>query len=150
MLSVQDTQQKCKHEEDSGEPAGEFHQHIGRLSAEYILSHAPAERSAKTLALGPLHQDDQGHQQCDHHVDGKENVDEYVHFPEAGIWLNTSKWQTHNQEGRHSLAASGRRAFCLSGNGSNKLEPCRPGQAGSLTSGFCFPFNLFPNRVELL
>lgn len=61
MLSVKDTQHKCQHEEDSREPAGELHQHIGRLRAENILSHASAERSAKTLALRPLHQDDQGH-----------------------------------------------------------------------------------------
>jgi len=96
-LSVKDTQHKREHEKNSREPAGEFHQHVGRLSAEYILSHAPAESGAKALALGPLHQDDQGHQQCNQHVDGKENVYEDVHFREAGIWLNTSKWQTHKE-----------------------------------------------------
>lgn len=80
MLSVKDTQHKRQHEENSGEPAGEFYQHIGRLSAENILSHAAAESGAKTLALRTLHQDDQRHQHCNQHVDGEENVDENVHF----------------------------------------------------------------------
>ena len=79
-LGVKDTQHKREHEKNSREPAGKFHQHVGRLSAEYILSHAPAERSAKTLALRPLHEDDQGHQQCNQHVDGEENVNKDVHF----------------------------------------------------------------------
>jgi len=63
-LSVKDTQHKRQHEKNSREPAGEFHQHVGGLSAENILSYAPAESGAKTLALWPLHQDEQGHQQC--------------------------------------------------------------------------------------
>jgi len=79
-LSVKDTQRKRQREKNSREPAGEFYQHVGGLSAENILSHAPTESGAKTLALRPLHQDDEGHQQCNQHVDGKENVDENVHF----------------------------------------------------------------------
>ena len=80
MPSVKDTQHKRQHKENSGEPAGEFHQHIGGLSAENILSHASAESGAKTLALGPLHQNDQGHQHCNQHVDGEDYVDENVHL----------------------------------------------------------------------
>jgi len=79
-LSVKDTQHKRQHEKNSREPAGEFHQHVGGLSTENILSHAPAESGTKTLALWPLHQDYQGHQQCNQHVDSKENVNEDVHF----------------------------------------------------------------------
>ena len=79
-LRVKDTQHKRQHEENSREPAGEFYQHVGGLSAENIFSHAPAESGAKTLALRPLHQDDQGHQHCNQHVDSQENVDENVHF----------------------------------------------------------------------
>ena len=96
-LSVKDTQHKRQHEENSREPAGEFHQHVGGLSAEYIFSHTSSESRAKTLALRPLHQDDQGHQHCNQHVDGEDNVDENVHLREAGIWLNPSKWQTHKE-----------------------------------------------------
>ena len=97
MLSVKDVQHKGQHEKNSREPAGEFHQHVGGLSAENILSHASAESGAKALALRALHQDDQGHQHCNQHVDGEDNVDENVHLREAGIWLNPSKWQTHKE-----------------------------------------------------
>ena len=61
-LRVKNTQHKRQYEENSREPAGEFHQHVGGLSAENILSHAPAKSGTKTLTLRPLHQDDQGHQ----------------------------------------------------------------------------------------
>ena len=101
-LSVKDTEHKRQHEKNSRKPAGKFDQYVGGLGAEYILSHASAESGAKTLAFRPLHQDDQGHQQCNQHVDGKENVDEDVHFREAGIWLNTSKWQTHKERQRRT------------------------------------------------
>jgi len=87
-VSVKDTQHERQHEENSREPAGEFHQHVGGLSAENILSHAPAEGRAKALALRPLHQDDKGHQHCNQHVDGEENVEENAHFRGAEIWLN--------------------------------------------------------------
>ena len=63
-LSVKNTQHKRQDEENSREPAGEFHQHVGGLSTENILSHPSAESGAKTLAFRPLHQDDQGHQRC--------------------------------------------------------------------------------------
>ena len=79
-LRVKDTQHKRQHEENSREPAGEFHQHIGSLSAENILCYAPAESGAETLALRPLHQNDERHQQRNQHVDGEDNVDENVHF----------------------------------------------------------------------
>ena len=78
-LSVKDAQHKRQHEKNPREPAGEFHQHVGGLSAENILSHAAAESGAKTLALRPLHQDDKGHQHCNQHVDAEENVDQDVH-----------------------------------------------------------------------
>jgi len=80
MMSVKNTQHKRQHEKNSREPAGEFHQHIGCLSAEYIFSHPSAERSTKAFALRSLHQDDQRHQQRNEHVDGEENVNENVHF----------------------------------------------------------------------
>ena len=80
MPSVKDTQHKRQQEKNSREPAGEFHQHVGGLSAENVLSHAPAESSAKTLALRPLHQDDQGHQYRNQHIDDEDYVDENVHL----------------------------------------------------------------------
>ena len=80
MLSVKNTQYKGQHEENSGEPAGEFHQHIGGLSAKNILSHSSAKSRAQTLALRALHQDDKGHQHRDQQVDGEDDVDENVHF----------------------------------------------------------------------
>ena len=83
--SVKDAEHKRQHEEYSGKPAGEFHQHIGRLSPEDILGHASAKSSAKTLALRSLHQDDQRHQHCNQQIDGEENVNENVHFRERGI-----------------------------------------------------------------
>ena len=79
-LSIKDPQHKRQHEKNSREPAGKFHQHVSGLSAEYILSHASTERGAKTLALRSLHQDDQGHQHGDQHIDGEENVEENIHF----------------------------------------------------------------------
>lgn len=81
-LSVKDAEDKRQNEENSGQPAGKFHQHIGGLSAENILSHTATEGSTEALAFGPLHQDDQRHQQRNQHVDSENNVDQNVHFRE--------------------------------------------------------------------
>jgi hypothetical protein len=47
-----------------------------------------------------LHQNDQGHQHCNQHVDAEENVNKDIHFRGVGIWLNPWKWQAaKNDEG---------------------------------------------------
>ena len=56
------------------------------MSAENILCYAPAESGAETLALRPLHQNDERHQQRNQHVDGKDNVDENVHFGASNMF----------------------------------------------------------------
>jgi len=81
-LSVQHTEQKRQHKENSRQPAGEFDEHVGGLSAEDIFSHASAKSGTKAFAFRPLHEDDQRHQHRDQHVDGEENVDQNVHFAE--------------------------------------------------------------------
>ena len=97
MLSVKDVQHKGQHEKNSREPAGEFHQHIGGLSAENIFRHASAERRAEAFAFRALHQDDEHHEDRVKDVDAQENVDQQGHLGRA-IWLNGGQKQTPNTE----------------------------------------------------
>ena len=76
---VKNSQHKGKNKKNSGQPAGEFHQHVGRLRAENILGHSSTKSRTETLTFRALHQNDQRHQHRNQHVDSEENVDENVH-----------------------------------------------------------------------
>ena len=77
---VKNSQNKGQNEKNPGQPTGEFCQHIGRLRAKNVLSDPPTKGRAKTLTFRPLHQNDQGHQHRNRHVDSEENADENIHW----------------------------------------------------------------------
>jgi hypothetical protein len=62
-MSIEDRQSERDREENPGQPGGELHQHIRGLSAKQILGHGPAKGCAQAFTLGPLHQNDEHHQQ---------------------------------------------------------------------------------------
>ena len=78
-MCVKNSQNKGQNEKNPGQPAGKFRQHVGCLRTENILRDPPTKGRAKTLAFRPLHQNDQGHQHCNQHVDTKDNIDENIH-----------------------------------------------------------------------
>lgn len=77
---VENSQNKSQNEKNPGQPTSEFGQYIGCLRAENVLGDTPAKGRAKTLTFRPLHQNDQGHQHRNQHVDSEENVDENIHW----------------------------------------------------------------------
>ena len=78
-MRVKNREGEGQHEENTGEPAGKFHQHIGGLRAENVLRHAAAKRRAEPFALRALHQDHEHHDERDEHVNHEQNIDDNVH-----------------------------------------------------------------------
>ena len=83
-MGVENGKKKSHDEENSREPAGEFHKDVGRLRTKNVFRHAAAERRAETFALRPLHQDDKSHEQGHKDVDAEQDADQDVH-DERGI-----------------------------------------------------------------
>jgi len=64
-MRIQDRQCEGERKKKSGQPGGEFYEHVGRLRAENIFGDRSAKRGTETFALRPLHQDHQHHEQRD-------------------------------------------------------------------------------------
>lgn len=61
-MRIKDRQNERHHEENPRQPGCELNEDIGRLRAEQVFGDSSAKGRAQTLALWPLHQDDQCHQ----------------------------------------------------------------------------------------
>jgi len=79
LVRVQDGQGEGEREEDPSQPAGELDQNVGGLRAENIFGHAAAKSRAQSLALRPLHQDDQQHQERDQDVNREQKINQDLH-----------------------------------------------------------------------
>lgn len=79
-MRVENRENKSEQEKDRRQPAGDFHQHVGRLGAENIFRDPAAKGRAKTFALRALHQDDKHHEERVDDVQPEKNVDQKAHW----------------------------------------------------------------------
>ena len=79
FVRVQDRQPEGEDEKDSGQPTGEFDQHVRGLRAENVFGHAAAKSRAKAFAFRALHQNDQHHQKRDQHVNREQEINQDLH-----------------------------------------------------------------------
>jgi hypothetical protein len=79
-VGVKDRERKGQEKENSGEPASDLGEHIGRLRSKNILRHAAAEGSAEAFAFRPLHQNHKHHDRADKDIKPEEDVDQKAHW----------------------------------------------------------------------
>jgi len=77
---VKNRENESQEEENRGEPAGDFGQHVGGLGSENIFRHAATERRAEAFAFRALHQDYEYHQEGVDDVNPEKNVDQNLHW----------------------------------------------------------------------
>ena len=78
-MRVENRENKSQHEENRGEPAGDFRQHVGGLRAKNIFGDAAAEGRAEAFTFRALHQDHEDHEQGDEDVKPEKNIDQKLH-----------------------------------------------------------------------
>jgi hypothetical protein len=97
LVRIQDGQGKGEHKKYRGQPCGEFHQHVGCLRAENIVSNPTTKRRTQAFALWPLHQDDKNHQHGNQRKKYEAKVNQQVHREAKYLQRNeTSKRPTLN------------------------------------------------------
>ena len=62
-MRVEDRKGEDDDEKNARQPSGDRRQDVGCLRAKNVLCDAPAERRAESFAFGPLHQDDEHHEE---------------------------------------------------------------------------------------
>lgn len=79
-MRVENGENERQQEENCGEPAGDFRQHVGGLRAENIFGDTAAEGRAEALTFRALHQDHEDHEQGDEDVKPEKNIDQKLHW----------------------------------------------------------------------
>jgi hypothetical protein len=74
-VRVKDRENEGQDKKESGQPAGDFGEHVRRLCAENILRYTATERRAQAFAFWPLHQDHKDHEQRDESENSAQDVD---------------------------------------------------------------------------
>ena len=85
-MRIKDRQGKCQHEKNADQPCGELHQDVGRLRAKDIFRDPAAKCRPQTLALWPLHQDNQHHEHRHEHEKSQQQVDQKIHRDAKYRW----------------------------------------------------------------
>ena len=92
LVRVENRKTEGQEEEESGQPARDFGEHIGRLRAENVFRHAAAEGCAQALAFWALHQDHEDHEQRDENVESEQDIDQNGHrdgqYRQSGRFVN--------------------------------------------------------------
>jgi hypothetical protein len=76
LVADENGQGKAEDEEQGAEIDGAALEHVGGAGAEYLVGDAGAEGGAETFLFGPLHQDQEGHQQGHEHKNHQQEVDD--------------------------------------------------------------------------
>ena len=62
-MRIKNGQGEGNSEENSSQPGGKFHQHVGGLGSEDVFRHPAAKGRAKPFTLWALHQNHKHHEQ---------------------------------------------------------------------------------------
>ena len=75
-MADEDGQGQAKNEEQGAQIDGAALQHVGGACAEHLIRDAGPEGGTEAFLFGPLHQNEQGHQQADEDEDHQQEVDD--------------------------------------------------------------------------
>ena len=74
-MTDQDSESECQNEKQGAEIDGSALQDIGRAGTEDLIRHSAPESGSQTFLFGPLHQDEQGHQETHNNEEHQKEVD---------------------------------------------------------------------------
>ena len=78
-MCVEDGEGEHQNKKDTCQPSCDGSEHVRGLGSENILGHATAERRPKSLALRPLHQNDEHHEERDDRLNYEQEIDQNGH-----------------------------------------------------------------------